>query len=400
MAKILIIGCTDITRVLVPIICANRGMADEICIASKDKAECDELKLKYKNSSVRIVTAGVDVTVEEKALLMMRIFGPTLIINLAPSYLNKHIMGIALKIGASYIDMNYYTDESGRKCLVDEQFDFASDFYDKGKICVTGCSFNAAAFVCLARLALKKKLVGDITGIDIIDLNNDEDDSKVVPSIVDFERLSGNAEFLDDGEKVEVPALSVTTTLNLPDKDPKKMYLFSSLAIDAYQRGMPEVKNVKYFSCLNSNVANVAEILSSVGMLSKDPIKVKGVEIAPIDYLACALPKFSSSSSKSTEGSKLKGVIVTGDKDGETKSVFLSYECRYSNGPDKYEVDPDSYMNAIALLAGAQLVGTPGWDIPGVFTPGDFDPELLLFKMTDLGLRYSINENMTPLELN
>ena len=80
MNKVLIIGMSDVTRVIVPILCRKGGMADEICIASKNKEECDELKRQYKDAPVRIVTAGVDVTNEEKALLMMKIFGPNLIL--------------------------------------------------------------------------------------------------------------------------------------------------------------------------------------------------------------------------------------------------------------------------------------------------------------------------------
>ena len=50
-------------------------------------------------------------------------------------------MGIALKIGASYIDMKFYTDESGRECLIDEQFACAEDFYNKNKSIVFGYEF-------------------------------------------------------------------------------------------------------------------------------------------------------------------------------------------------------------------------------------------------------------------
>lgn len=395
MSKILIIGCNDITRVIVPILVSKRGLADEICIASKNKEECDELKRKYKDSPVRIVTAGVDVTIEEKALLMMRIFGPSLIINLAPTYLNKHIMSIALKIGASYIDSKYFTDESGRECLIDEQFACAEEFFDKGKTCVTGCSFNAAAFVCLTRLALTDGTFDTINNIDIIDITESTEELTVAPSIEDFERLSAPSKYIEDGEVKYAPAMSISSEFKFNGNPPSKIYQFASSVIDSYERGMPEVKNVRYFACLDQNVAYVAEVLSAVGMLSKDPVKVKGVEIAPIDFLASVLPNGASAGDVSDK--KIKGVLLNGMKNGEEKNVFMFFECNDSAEPAKYGVSASSYLAAITLLAGSMLMGTKGWDIPGVFTPGDFEPKLLLDKMKDLGVNYSVVNEVSKL---
>lgn len=388
MSKILIIGCNDITRVIVPLLVTKKGLVDEICIASKNKEECDELKRKYKDSPVRIVTAGVDVTIEEKALLMMRIFGPSLIINLAPTYLNKHIMGIALKIGASYIDMKFYTDESGRECLIDEQFACAEDFYNKNKTCVTGCSFNTAAFICLTRLALSDGTFDSVSNIDIIDITESNGEKMSVPSIEDFERLSAPSKYIEDGEVKQAPAMSISTEFSYDGKEPTKIYQFASPVIESYERGMPEIKNVRYFACLDQNTAYVAEVLSSVGMLSTEPVKVRGVEIAPIDFLASVLPSGASAGDPSDK--KIKGVIITGTKNGEEKSVFMYFECNDSEEPAKFGVSTASYLSAITLLSGSMLMGTQGWDIPGVFTPGDFDPKLLLDKMKEFGVHYSV----------
>ena len=39
MSKILIIGCNDITRVIVPLLVTKKGLVDEICIASKNNTQ-------------------------------------------------------------------------------------------------------------------------------------------------------------------------------------------------------------------------------------------------------------------------------------------------------------------------------------------------------------------------
>ena len=50
MNKILVIGCTEITKVIVPMLSADPLKVSEICVASKNKEECDELKKKYKDA--------------------------------------------------------------------------------------------------------------------------------------------------------------------------------------------------------------------------------------------------------------------------------------------------------------------------------------------------------------
>ena len=388
MNKVLIIGMSDVTRVIVPILCRKGGMADEICIASKSKEECDELKRQYKDAPVRIVTAGVDVTNEEKALLMMRIFGPNLIINLAPAWLNKEIMSIAVKIGSSYIDTKYYADETGRTCLIEEQFEMAQSFASNNITGVTGCSFNMAAFICLAKLAVAEKTLDSIDSVDIIDISKNSDPSISIPSMEDLTRLSKPAQYLKDGEIAEAASLSVESEFSFDDEEPTKIYMFSSPIIDTYQRGMPEIKNVRYFADLEQNTVNVASTLRDVGMLGTTPVSIKGVEIAPLDFLSKVLPTDVALGRSVCE--RIKGVILSGKKDGEDKDVFMYFKCKDSDEPSKFGVNTSSYFSAITLLAGASLIRTEGWNIPGVFTPGDFDPELLLAKMSDLGIKYSM----------
>ena len=68
----------------------------------------------------------------------------------------------------------------------------------------------------------------------------------------------------------------------------------------------------------------------------------------------------------------------------------MYFECNDSEEPAKFGVSTASYLSAITLLSGSMLMGTQGWDIPGVFTPGDFDPKLLLDKMKEFGVHYSV----------
>jgi len=85
MKKVLVIGCTGIAKLIIPALCKDKSYVSEICIADTDKKMCDEFKTILSASPVRVVTAGVDITNEERTMLMVKIFGPELIINLMPA---------------------------------------------------------------------------------------------------------------------------------------------------------------------------------------------------------------------------------------------------------------------------------------------------------------------------
>ena len=395
MNKILVIGCTEITKVIIPYLSSDPVRVNEICIASKEKEECDELKKKYKDSPVKIITAGVDVTNEEKALLMMRIFGPTLIVNLAPSYLNKTVMNIALKIGASYIDSAYYSDESGRQCLIEEQFEMSSQFFAKKLSCVTGCSFDLAAYVSLARLGAKSLPVGALESVDIVDITTtDEEKNNKTPSINDIRRLSEPLRYIENGEFMTAQALSIPAKFTMNDYS-TDVDCFDHKLLDAIKRGMPEAKNVCYFSQVDESFAYLVRTLDSIGMLSKEAVEVNGASIAPIDYLEAVIP----SERKVSEGRSraFKGVVLNSSSDNA--SVLAGFECKTWDQPSKYEVSSDAFFNGIAILAGTLLLGDQKWSAPGVFTPGDFEPDELIGKMKELGLKYIEETGKSPLEI-
>ena len=396
MNKILVIGCTAITKVIVPFLCSDPGRVNEICIAAKNKEECDEIKKKYKDAPVKIVTAGVDVTNEEKALLMMRIFGPTLIVNLAPSHLNKTVMEIALKIGANYIDAAYFTDETGYKCRIEEQFDMTSQFVEKNLTAVTGCSFDLAAYVGMARLAARMVEIKSLETLDIVDVMiSDEQQKNETPTINDLRRLSEPLRYIEDGEIKTADALSIPAKLTLDDGRVLDVDCFDEAVLDTFKRGMPEAKNVCYFSQVDENFTYLVRTLTTVGMLSTEPVDVDGTKIAPIDFLDLVLPKAGEGGDSRLKC--IKGIVANGA--GEDESVFMSFECKAWDLPKKYEVDINSFFAGITLLAGTILLDEKKWSTYGVFTPGDFNPEYLINKMKELGIRYSKTTGKNPLEI-
>lgn len=400
MKKVLIIGCTDITRLIVPILCSDKQYVSELCIASKNKTDCDEYKKKLSDSPVRIVTAGVDVTNEEKTLLMVKIFGPSLIVNLAPPHLNKIIMELALKIGSSYIDAAYYTNTAANTCLAEDQYALNERFKMKGLSAIIGCAFNPGIISVFVRDA-RRNIFDFVDKVDIIDVNagtNDNPNLMNSPLLSDIAQLSNGARYISEGKVVNTPALRYKTGRVFPGVGKRTLYLLDDCVIDCFQKDFPVIGEVRYFSSFKKQFLSLIRALDSVGMLSREPVEIEGAKISPIDFLARVLPQKDQLASTS-KGNTGIGCIISGRKDGQQKDVMYYCTADHAHCFDKYGISANSYFAAVAVLTGVQLFCTEEWNIRGVITPAVFDPEAILDKMRENGLEYKVLQNVEPIVL-
>ena len=202
MKKILIFGCNEVTDAVLPILCADTRYANEICIASGDKACCDILKKKYSNLPVRITTARADVNNESGIKMMLSIISPDLIVNLEKPELTMNVMKIALFQGADYIDTTLYQWEN--KEILSKQFELFGDFRSKGSTAVTGCALNPAVITSLARSAAKSRL-DSVEEVDVFEVN-----LKSTAPVSNIKELLNSVEFKAKEEKDGTAELLLT----------------------------------------------------------------------------------------------------------------------------------------------------------------------------------------------
>lgn len=69
MGKALIIGCGGVPSVAIHKCVQNSEVFEEICIASRTKSKCEELKAKLDGGKTKITTAQVDANNVLKAVL-------------------------------------------------------------------------------------------------------------------------------------------------------------------------------------------------------------------------------------------------------------------------------------------------------------------------------------------
>ena len=112
MSKLLVIGCGGVASVAIQKCCQNSKVFTELCLASRTKSKCDELKAKLagKTSTV-ITTAQVDADSVEAVKALIESYQPDAVLNVALPYQDLTIMDACLACGVHYIDTANYEPE-------------------------------------------------------------------------------------------------------------------------------------------------------------------------------------------------------------------------------------------------------------------------------------------------
>ena len=96
MGKALIIGCGGVASVAIHKCCQNSEVFTEICIASRTKSKCDDLKAKLEGTtSTKITTAQVDADDVNQLIALIKEVQPDLVMNIALPYQDLTIMDAA-----------------------------------------------------------------------------------------------------------------------------------------------------------------------------------------------------------------------------------------------------------------------------------------------------------------
>lgn len=373
MKKILILGCNGITDFIVPRL---MGLAtiSEIIIASRDKAECDELRKKYSGKGPRITTARVDMENEQGTKMMLSITNPDLIVSLVPAKYSLTVMKLALGTGADYIDGALY--DWGDGDLLSKQFGMFSDFRASAKMAVTGCALNPGIMTSLVRIAMRDDF-DSVSSAQVLEVNLSPEDP-----------AESDAVMIENGEKKVVKAMSERVDLdeNYGEFKGKKLFLADSPVTQDFLKEIPGVPNVKcYVSREVEEEPDFTEELTKLGMLSEEPIEVfPGVMISPKQFWE----KYRASMKKEVKlsGACGAGVIVEGRYRGEDKREFIYFTGDNDETTKAYNISGKMLFDAYALLSGITLICSGRWLKSGVFTPSAFEPDLFINGIKSAGL--------------
>ncbi len=344
----------------------------------------------------------IDASSKEDVVRLIREVCADAVLNAVDPVFDMPIFEACLEARATYLDMAMSLsqphperpyEECGVK-LGDEQFERAEAWEDAGLLALVGIGIEPGAADVFARYAADE-LFSEIEEIGV------RDGANLIVEGYDF-----------------APTFSIWTTieecLNPPviwekDRGWFTTKPFSEPEVFDFPEGIGHVECVnveheevllvpRWIDCrrvtfkygLGDEFIEVLKTLRKLGLDSKEPLRVKGVEVAPRDVVAAALPDPATLGDRMV-GKTCAGTLVTGlGKDGEPRKTYLYHVVDNEWSMREYGSQAVVWQTAINPVVALELLAEGAWTGAGVLGPEAFPPQPFLDKLAELGSPHGI----------
>ena len=399
--RILVIGAGGVGAAAAAI-ARRRDFFERMVLADLDPARAEAAIAGLGDD--RFGAAAIDASDPAAIVALARSERADTILNACDPWLNPPIFQAALEAGCTYLDMAMTLSsrhperpfEEPGVMLGDEQFAAAQRWEDAGQLALVGIGVEPGLSDVFARYA-QDHLFSEIDEVGVRD----------------------GADLAVEGHDF-APTFSIWTTieecLNPPliwerERGFFTTVPFSEPEVFEFPEGIGPVECVnveheevvlipRHVECrrvtfkygLGDEFIGVLKTLNKLGLDSTEKLRVKGVEVAPRDVVAAALPDPATLGDKMT-GRTCAGTLITGKgKDGEPRATYL-----YQVADNETTMRTDGaqavvWQTAVNPVAAMELIAAGAWSGAGVLGPEAFDAVPFLDKLAELGAPHGVSE--------
>jgi saccharopine dehydrogenase (NAD+, L-lysine-forming) len=399
--RILVIGTGGVGSAFA-VIAQRRSFFEHCALADYDPARPESIVAGLDDG--RFSAHEIDARSEADIVRLIRGTRADAVLNAVDPLFNIPIFDACFEAGVSYLDMAMTLsephptnphEEAGVK-LGDYQFERAQAWEAKGLLALVGIGIEPGAADVFARHAADE-LFSEIDEIGI------RDGANLIVEGYDF-----------------APTFSIWTTieecLNPPviwerDRGWFTTPPFSEPEVFDFPEGIGPVECVnveheevllvpRWIDCrrvtfkygLGGEFIEVLKTLHKLGLDSKESLWVKGVEVAPRDVVAAALPDPATLGVRMV-GKTCAGTLVTGaGKDGAPRETYLYHVADNEWTMREYGSQAVVWQTAINPVAGLELLAAGDWRGVGVLGPEAFPPQPFLAKLAEYGSPHGVLE--------
>jgi saccharopine dehydrogenase (NAD+, L-lysine forming) len=399
--RILVLGTGGVGSAFARV-AARRSFFDHCALADYDPARPQQVVDALDDG--RFSAHAIDASSQGAVVALIRETKANAVLNSVDPLFNVPIFEACFEAGVTYLDMamtlsephptNPY-EEVGVK-LGDYQFERAQAWEERGLLALVGIGIEPGAADVFARFAADE-LFAEIHEVGI------RDGANLVVEGYDF-----------------APTFSIWTTieecLNPPviwekDRGWFTTEPFSEPEVFDFPEGIGPVECVnveheevllvpRWIECnrvtfkygLGDEFIEVLKTLHKLGLDSKEPIPVRGAEVAPRDVVAAALPDPATLGERMT-GKTCAGTLVTGTgRDGAPRKTYLYHVADNETTMREYDSQAVVWQTAINPVIALELLASGDWKGVGVLGPEAFPAQPFLDRLAEYGAPHGVLE--------
>lgn len=400
MGKALIIGAGGVAGVAVHKCCQNPTVFKEICIASRTKSKCDDLKKtceeKYGTGAgkTKITIAQVDADHVDELVALINQVKPDIVMNIALPYQDLTIMDACLETKTNYMDTANYEPPETAHFEYSWQWAYKEKFEKAGITALLGSGFDPGVTGVFSAYA-QKHYFDEINYIDILDCNGGDHGYPFATNFnpeINIREVSAKGSYWEDGHWVETEPMEIKREYNFDGVGEKDMYLLHHEELESLALNINGIKRIRFFMTFGQSYLTHLKCLENVGMTSIEPIEFEGKQIIPLQFLRAVLPDPASLGPR-TVGKTNIGCIFRGKKDGKDKTYYVYNMCDHQECYKEVGSQAISYTTGVPAMIGAAMLMTGKWNKPGVHNIEEFDPDPFMEALNEYGLPWVENFN-------
>ena len=399
MSRVLVIGAGGVGSVAVHKMAMCKEVFSHITLASRRRSKCEGIATSVRQrTGVTIATAELDADDVAATTALIEAVEPGLVVNLALPYQDLAIMEACLAAGVSYLDTANYEPRDEARFEYSWQWAYQERFEAAGLMALLGCGFDPGVTSVFTSYA-RKHLLDRIDSLDILDCNGGDNGLPFATNFnpeINIREVTAPCRHWENGGWVEGPPLAEKQVFEFEQVGPRNIYMMYHEELESLARFYPEIRRIRFWMTFGDSYLKHLEVLRNVGMTRIDPVMFEGREVIPLQFLKALLPEPSSLGSV-TRGKTNIGVIATGEKNGEGKTIYVLNICDHETAFAETGSQAVSYTTGVPAMIGAALMLTGKWKGAGVFNMEQLDPDPFMEMLNRHGLPWQTRELASPL---
>ncbi|MDW8288071.1 MAG: saccharopine dehydrogenase family protein, partial [Flammeovirgaceae bacterium] len=287
-----------------------------------------------------------------------------------------------------YLDTANYEPKDVAKFEYSWQWAYKERYEKAGIMALLGCGFDPGVTGVFTAYAQKHHFQ-EIHYLDIVDCNAGNHGKSFATNFnpeINIREITAKGRYWENGKWVETEPLEIHKPIDYPEIGPKESYLLYHEELESLVKNFPTLKRARFWMTFSQNYINHLRVLENVGMTSIKPIKFKGMDIVPLEFLKAVLPApetlGENYSGKTSIGCQIKGI----GKDGKDKTYYVYNNCDHAECWKEVRAQAISYTTGVPAVIGAMMMLEGKWKRPGVWNVEEFDPDPFMEQLNKQGL--------------
>lgn len=384
MSKVLVIGAGGVGTVVIHKMVQVPEVFSEIMLASRTKSKCDDIAKAVGN---KIQTAQVDADNVAELVKLIKSYKPDLVVNVALPYQDLPIMDACLETKTSYLDTANYEPKDEAKFEYKWQWAYQDRFKNAGITAILGCGFDPGVSGVYTAYAAKHHF-DTIEYLDIVDCNAGDHGKPFATNFnpeINIREVTQKGKYYENGKWIETQPHEIHKPLIYPEIGPKESYVIYHEELESLVKNFPTIKRARFWMTFGQEYLTHLRVIQNIGMARIDPVKFKGIDIIPMEFLKAVLPN-PGDLGANYKGWTSIGCRIKGKKDGKERTYYVYNNCNHEAAYKETGTQAVSYTTGVPAAIGAMMYLKNTWKKPGVLNVEEFDPDPFMDALNKYGL--------------